>query len=108
MSNRSTLPLGRLALFLVLSYVDLFLSVNLIEASQGRVVEGNPIARAWLLKYGPVGLIIFKVGIMTLVGGVGVIISLHRPETGKRILTFACLVVALVVLYSYRLLMRVL
>jgi Domain of unknown function (DUF5658) len=108
MPNRWTLPLGRLAIFLFLSCADLYLTVWLIECSNGRVAEGNPIARAWYMKYGAQGLVIFKVAIMALVGGIGVVISLYRPETGKRILTFACLAVGVVVVYSYKLLMKIL
>ena len=107
MQNRS-MPYGTLALFLVLSTADLFMTVLLLMGGEGKVIEANPIARAWLLKYHLTGLIMFKVAIMALVSGVGLIISLYRPETGKRLLTFACMVVGVVVLYSYNILKKVL
>src|SRR5262249_5584973 len=105
-----TLPLDMLLLFVVLSVADLVITFLLIKGAQGhiKVSEGNPIAGAWYANYGWPGMIIFKVGIIALVGAVGVYISLHRPDTGRRVLTFACLVVALVVIYSYRLLTQML
>jgi hypothetical protein len=106
MQQSSTLPLGRLVLFTALSLADLRLTLWLLDVGEGRIAEGNPIASAWLTNYQADGLVIFKTSIIFLVGAIAVLVSLRRPEAGRKILTFACVVVGLVVLYSYRLLMK--
>jgi Domain of unknown function (DUF5658) len=90
----------RLALYVLLSGLDLFLTYKLFKVGGGHVYESNPIADAWLKSYGWVGMTLFKVMSMVVVGGVAVYISVQRPRMGSGLLTFACISVAGVVLYS--------
>lgn len=111
MSNAVTtpeirIPLGRLSLFVFLSLCDLMLTGMVIRYSDGRIYESNPIAGAWLADYGWQGLVIFKVLGLGLVAFTSVFVSLRRPRAGTRLLTFACVVVGLVVLYSWYLLIH--
>lgn len=100
------IPLFRLSLFVVLSLCDLVLTGLVIRYSDGRIYESNPIAGAWLADYGWQGLVIFKVLGLGLVAMTSVYVSVQRPQTGARLLTFACIVVGLVVVYSWYLLMH--
>jgi uncharacterized membrane protein len=93
----------RFALYVVLSLVDLALTYALIQQGDGEVYESNPIAEAWLSSYGWIGLALFKLAIIVIVGLVAAFVSLSRPRTGGHILTFACLAVAVVVTYSVHL-----
>jgi hypothetical protein len=114
MQQSAALPLDRLLLFLVLSLADLVITILLLAGSP-YASEVNPIARAWLevsvagLGWGNQwqGLVAFKALIMVAVSAIGIYISLRRPDTGRKVLTFACLVLGLVVIYSYRLLTNV-
>lgn len=94
------LHVSKLSIFAALSVADLFMTWTLVHGSDGRVYESNPFAGAWLASYGWVGLTVYKGLAMLLVGFSAVYVSLHRPRTGGRILTFACAATAAVVLYS--------
>jgi hypothetical protein len=93
----------RLTLYTVLSLADLALTYAMIQQGEGRVYESNPIAEAWLSSYGWIGLALYKMVIILIVGAVAAFVSLSRPRTGGHILTFACLAVAVVVSYSVHL-----
>jgi hypothetical protein len=93
----------RLAVFATLSVLDLALTYQLIQESGGRIYESNPIAGAWLSKYGWSGMALYKMLSMSIVVAVAAFISYSRPLAGGRLLTFACAAVALVVGYSYSL-----
>jgi hypothetical protein len=95
---------GRLFLYAVLSLLDLVLTYRLMQSSGGHVYESNPIANAWLSKYGWAGLTAFKMASMGLVSMAAILISVRHPQMGARVLTFACSAVAAVVLYSCSLL----
>jgi hypothetical protein len=86
--------------FLFLSLLDLLLTWWLLEQGDGRVYEGNPIARWWLVQAGWLGLAAFKLGAVLLVGALAAAIACLRPRTGAFVLTFACFVLGGVVLYS--------
>src|SRR5437879_10300990 len=90
----------RLALYVLLSGLDLFLTYKLFKVGGGHVYESNPIADAWLKSYGWFGMTLFKLMSMAVVGGVAIYISVQRPRMGSGLLTFACISVAGVVLYS--------
>src|SRR6478609_3973805 len=91
-----------LILFLILSLSDLCLTWMLIRHGGGRVYESNPVAHAWLRGYGWHGLAGFK-GLTVLVFAAAVLVLLrHRPRAGLVLVTFACVAVGWVVLYSYR------
>ena len=101
-------PLGRLVVFIFLSLLDLLLTWLLVRYSGGRVVERNPLASAWLLRYGWEGLIVFKMAAMFLVVLLAFLISLRRPRVAGWFLSFACLLVGGVAVYSYALLRNLL
>jgi hypothetical protein len=92
--------LGKVSLFALLSLADLYLTWLLLAHGQGRIYESNPLARWWLEQYGWLGLAAFKLSATLLVVGLAVTISAHRPRTGGWVLTFACSILALVILYS--------
>jgi hypothetical protein len=100
-------PWKRLFLYVALSLLDLLLTWMLVQYSEGKVLEGNPIAGAWLARYGWPGVAIFKLMALALVTGVTVVVRRRQPHTADRLLTFGCLVVAGVVIYSYYLLAHV-
>ena len=91
---------GKLTIFALLSVADLFMTWQLVQASDGKVYESNPVANAWLTSFGWAGLTVFKVLAMLLVALSAVYVSMYRPRTGGRILIFACAATAFVVGYS--------
>jgi len=101
MLGAARLHYRKLLAFGILSVLDLLLTWRLVQASGGQIYESNPVASAWLSSYGWQGLIVFKACMVMLIGLVVVLISLHRPDYGGRILIFACSVTAAVVLYSF-------
>jgi hypothetical protein len=94
-----TFHLGKLAVYVALSFADLFLTYTLLHKTDG-AYEGNPIANAWLAAYGWAGLAAFKLVAMLLVTTVAVYVSIYRPQIAGRLLGFACCAVAFVVIYS--------
>lgn len=97
------LPVRRLFLFQLLSLADLFLTWHLLKRGSGRFYESNPLAEACYTSYGWLGLALFKLSAVLLVGALAVYISWHRPQVGARLLLFACSLMAGVVLYSWTL-----
>jgi hypothetical protein len=102
--NAKTLTKTGLVLFVVLSLVDLCTTFVLIQGGGGKIEEGNPFARAWLLRYGWEGMVIFKMGAMLVVASVVLLLVRYRPLVGAFVVTFACLAVGSVSIYSYHLL----
>lgn len=100
------IPLVRLCLYVALSIFDLILTGEVLRLSGGKIYESNPLAQTWLQDYGWPGLVFFKVVMLLLVSSVAVFVSVRKPATGTRLLTFACVVVGLVVVYSWYLLMK--
>jgi hypothetical protein len=101
MLGAARLHYRKLLAYGILSVLDLLLTWRLVQASGGQIYESNPVASAWLSSYGWQGLILFKASMVVLIGVVVLLISLHRPDYGGRILIFACSVTAAVVLYSF-------
>jgi hypothetical protein len=95
-------------LFGGLSGLDLYLTWLLVHLSGGDVYEGNPIAGAWLTAYGWTGLIVFKAIDLEVVSGLTFVISVYRPQVGRRLLSFACVAAAAVAVYSSVLLLHAL
>ncbi len=100
MTTRTHLHPRRLLVFVLLGIADLGLTWKLIHDGHGHVYESNPVAGAWLESYGWTGLAVFKALAMLLVGLSAVYVSWYRPRTGRRLLTFGCLVTGAVVVYS--------
>src|SRR5262249_34409238 len=101
MLGAARLHYRKLMAFGFLSILDLLMTWRLVQASGGQIYESNPVASAWLSTYGWQGLILFKSCMVVLIGLVVLLISLHRPDYGGRILIFACSVTAAVVIYSF-------
>jgi hypothetical protein len=89
-----------LAFFTVLSLADYGLTWYLLGRTGGAAYEANPVANWWLQHFGWPGLALFKLTTVLLVSGLGVLIYRYRPSTARRLLTFACGLLAAVVLYS--------
>jgi hypothetical protein len=99
MSDRTAHRGGQL-LFVLLSLADLALTWWLLGRPDGEVYEGNPVARYWLLHHGWLGLACFKGAQVLLVLLLAATVARWRPRAGRRVLTFGCAALALVVLYS--------
>jgi hypothetical protein len=97
----------KVALFVLLSLGDLFLTWSLLRHGTGSVYESNPIANLWLESYGWWGLAAFKLSLTLLVASVAFIAYRHRPVLARRFANFACLTLTLVVGYSGFLLWQV-
>lgn len=95
-----TFHVHRLMLYGLLSAADLFLTWQLLTHGDRQAVETNPLANLWIATFGLTGLIVFKMMAVTAVVGSAVLIARHRPVLSGRILHFACLATAAVVLYS--------
>jgi hypothetical protein len=90
----------RLVLFAVLSLGDLVLTCYLLYGNPGQVYESNPIADWWFMRFGWVGLAGFKAAAVLVVAGLAAVVSLRQWRKGGQILSFACSMVAVVLLYS--------
>jgi hypothetical protein len=99
-----TVYLGGMILFGLLSLVDLSLTWLVIRQSGGRIQEGNPIASAWLLRFGWPGLVLFKLVAIAVVYAAVLAIARRHPAMAAGVIIFSSLLVALVALYSQNLL----
>lgn len=93
----------KMTAFCGLSTLDLFCTYRLIQLSGGQVYESNPIAHAWLALGGWMGLAFFKIVMVFIVIACSLYVGQSRPRAAGGILVFACLAVAFVVGYSYKL-----
>ena len=87
-------------LFALLSLADLTLTWWLLGHSDGQVYEVNPVARWWLVRHGAVGLACFKGAVVLLVLTLTAVISRSKPRAAGQVLTFGCVSLVFVVLYS--------
>jgi hypothetical protein len=90
--------------FVTLSVLDLLLTWRLVEAPHSRVYEANPLAAAVLLRFGWLGLGVFKT--VCVASGLGAIVLVNRwrPALGLRLLGLLCPALLGVVGYSAALL----
>lgn len=86
--------------FILLSLADLALTKLLVEQSGFMIYEANPLAELILKSHGWAGLTLFKLGAVLLISTIICYIGYFRPNTAKRLLTFACLIMSVVVAYS--------
>jgi len=93
-------PLGRMALFMGLSALDLVLTWILLRHTGGVVYESNPIANAFLSQYGWAGMAIFKLTDMLLVTFIVCLLGLFHPGAARRVLSIASTILSVVALYS--------
>ena len=92
------------SLFILVSALDVIMTWNLL-IREG-FVESNPIARYFIDGWGIKGMVYFKFGLVAFVAVLCQIIALKKEEVARRILQFATVLVACVVLYSFSLLIR--
>jgi hypothetical protein len=90
----------KLSIFAALSFADLLLTYQLLQKTGGSVYESNPIANAWLVSYGWAGLVVFKLIAIAVLVSVAGVLSLRQPRLAGEVITFACVAVGGVVLYS--------
>lgn len=90
-------------LYVFVSSLDLFMTY--IMLSQG-FMEANPVARYFIAGWGAKGMVYFKFSMVAFVCVLAQIIARYRPRAARWLLLGATLVVAIVVVYSLRLLLQ--
>lgn len=98
------LSLAILPIFIALSIADYLQTYALLEVTNGRVVEGNPIAAAFLDQHGWHGLAMFKLGSVVAVIAVIAILAKRRPPAGAFVAVLGCVALLWVNLHSRNLL----
>ncbi len=102
--SQRPLPLEREhALYILVSALDVFMTYILL--SYGGFVESNPLANSVLADWNVAGMAIYKFAAVAIVSVFAQIIAHRRVQTARRLLNFASLVTACVVLYSFCLLL---
>lgn len=91
--------------FVLVSALDVFATYILLRNGD-HFSESNPVAQFFLNRWGIKGMIYFKMGMVAFICTIAHVISLQRPEWARRVLQFATIVVACVVVYSVILLAR--
>ena len=91
--------------FVLISLLDLFMTFLLLYFSnrgmmRNVVVESNPIARYFISGWGTLGLVWFKIAMVTLIVLATQAIALRRPAVAQLVLNGATLFVGSVVAYS--------
>ena len=99
-----TLLIAGLIVFGLLSLTDYAQTFALIEHGNGEVVESNPIASAWLERYGWPGLAVFKAGTVVVFAAAAVLVWRRRPHAGVGIAAVGCAALLAVTNYSHGLL----
>ena len=70
------------------------------------VVESNPVARYFISGWGTMGLVWFKIGMVTLIVLATQVVATRRPSVAQLLLNGATLFVGSVVVYSACLLLQ--
>ena len=91
-------------LFVLVSALDVFMTYILLSQGGGRFIESNPVARFFIYGWGVKGMVYFKFAMVAFVCVLSQIIARHRPRTARWLLVGATMLVALVVVYSLRML----
>ena len=84
--------------FVVVSALDLMMTSLLLR--QPHFTEANPVALLFLSRWGLPGMVWFKFGMVAFVTALTQTIARHRPETARRLLDFATVICAAVVIYG--------
>lgn len=97
--------------FILVGSLDVFMTYMILRSSaDGRtsnvLIEGNPIARAILNRWGISGMVYFKFGMIALVSVIAEVVGQSRAELGRNLLRLGTLIVGAVVIYSLMLLNR--
>ena len=91
--------------FVLTSLLDLFMTFLLLYFSnrgmmRNVVVESNPIAQYFISGWGTLGLVWFKLAMVTIIVLVAQVIATKRPVVARFVLNGATLFVGCVVVYS--------
>src|SRR5262245_8862941 len=93
------------AIYLLVSSLDVFMTYLLLRNDHTEedvwFFESNPVARYFLYHWGPRGMIYFKFVMVGVVCLIAQVIAARRIRVARRLLWFATLVVAGVVIYSF-------
>ena len=97
--------------FVLVSLLDLFMTFLLLYFSnrgmmRNVVVESNPVAQYFLSGWGTLGLVWFKIGMVTLIVLAAQGVATRRPAVAQLVLNGATLFVGSVVVYSAYLLLQ--
>ena len=97
--------------FVLISLFDLFMTFLLLYFSnrgmmRNVVVESNPVARYFISGWGTMGLVWFKIGMVTLIVLATQVVATRRPSVAQLLLNGATLFVGSVVVYSAYLLLQ--
>ena len=97
--------------FVLISLLDLFMTFLLLYYSnrgmmRNVVVESNPVARYFISGWGTMGLVWFKIGMVTLIVLATQVVATRRPVVAQLVLNGATLFVGSVVVYSAYLLLQ--
>ena len=97
--------------FVLISLFDLFMTFLLLYFSnrgmmRNVVVESNPVARYFISGWGTMGLVWFKIGMVTLIVLATQVVATRRPSVAQLVLNGATLFVGSVVVYSAYLLLQ--
>jgi len=91
--------------YILMSTLDLFMTYILLRTSP-QFYESNPIANFFFHNWNIRGMIFFKFAMVTVVILISQIIGIKKPDTARRLLQCATLVVTCVVVYSFTLWLR--
>lgn len=109
---RPALPLSSLLAFAILSVGDLaFTRLLVVDLNQAglpdkRFFENNPLAFAWYERFGWHGLMFYKVAALAVFAISAIVIAQAQPRKARFLANFGCLVVGIVLLYSFYVLRR--
>ena len=97
--------------FVLISLLDLFMTFLLLYLSnrgmmRNVVVESNPVARYFISGWGTLGLVWFKIAMVTLIVLATQVVAKRRPVVAQLVLNGATLFVGSVVVYSAFLLVQ--
>ena len=90
----------KLALFVLLSALDLLMTWRLLNRPDSLIYEINPLARWSWEQLGWTGLISFKIAIVSVAAIAVIMIARRRPRVAGHVLSFGCAAAALVVGYG--------
>ncbi len=91
-----------LGLYALLSVVDWMLTFALLRINN-LAVESNPLAAAWLDRYGWRGLALFKAVGVGVFAVTVLLLLRRRPAVAAGVVTLGCAVLLMVTTYSHRL-----
>lgn len=100
-----------LSWFILVGAMDVFMTYLILRFSaegrtQNPLIEGNPLARMILHRWGIRGMVFFKFIMVAVVAVIAEVVGKTRPHVGRNLLRFGTLVVGGVVIYSLMLLIR--